>query len=130
VNALVLVNSSKQPLLLLAGEIATGGKQDRAIAKGRIVPAGSEPIDLSVFCIEPGRWTESSALFGAAARMPGYGFMVQPTVREQAMVAKDRRQVRDSVHGAIAQMELAAAPSAGAGRRMKPLPFYSPQFYR
>ncbi len=68
VNTLVLVNNSRQPLLLLAGEIVTGGKQDRVIAKDRIVPAGSDPIDLSVFCIEPGRWTESSPVFGASAK--------------------------------------------------------------
>jgi len=33
VNRLVLVNNSKRPLLLLAGEIVTGGKQDRVIGK-------------------------------------------------------------------------------------------------
>src|SRR6266568_1670307 len=33
VNRLVLVNNSKKPLLLLAGEIVTGGKQDRIIRK-------------------------------------------------------------------------------------------------
>ena len=49
VNTLVLVNNSNKPLLLLAGEIVTGGKQDRVIAKDRIVPAGSDPIDLGVF---------------------------------------------------------------------------------
>src|SRR5664280_441064 len=68
VNTLVLVNNSKRPLLLLAGEIVTGGKQDRVIAKDRIVPAGSDPIDLGVFCIEPGRWTEDSATFRASAK--------------------------------------------------------------
>ena len=68
VNTLVLVNNSKRPLLLLAGEIVTGGKQDRVIAKDRIVPAGGDPIDLSVFCIEHGRWTESSEKFGATAK--------------------------------------------------------------
>ena len=115
VNTLVLVNHSRQPLLLLAGEIVTGGKQDRVIAKDRIVPAGGEPIDLSVFCIEPGRWTESSATFGAAAKASAGSFMVQPTVRQQAMVAKDQQQVWNSVHGAISQMEIAAAPSANAG---------------
>src|SRR5271156_1557030 len=36
VNQLVLVNNSKRPLLLLAGEIVTGGKQDRVIGKDRI----------------------------------------------------------------------------------------------
>ena len=53
VNQLVLVNNSKQPLILLAGEIVTGGKQDRVIGKDRIVPAESDPIDLNVFCVEP-----------------------------------------------------------------------------
>jgi hypothetical protein len=112
VNTLVLVNNSKRPLLLLAGEIVTGGKQDRVIAKDRIVPVGADPIDLSVFCIEPGRWTESSPTFGAAAKAPAHGFMVQPTVRERAMVEKDQQQVWDSVHGAISTMQMAAAPSA------------------
>jgi hypothetical protein len=116
VNTLVLVNNSKRPLLLLAGEIVTGGKQDRVIAKDRIVPVGADPIDLSVFCIEPGRWTESSPTFGAAAKAPAHGFMVQPTVRERAMVEKDQQQVWDSVHGAISTMEMAASPPASSPR--------------
>src|SRR3954471_746960 len=33
VNQLVLVNNSKRPLILLAGEIVIGGKQDRVIGK-------------------------------------------------------------------------------------------------
>ncbi len=113
VNTLVLVNNSDRPLLLLAGEIVTGGKQDRVIAKDRIVPPGSDPIDLSVFCIEPGRWVESSATFGGTAKSPAESFMVQPTVRQQAMVAKNQQEVWDSVHRSIAQMEL-AHPAASA----------------
>jgi hypothetical protein len=101
VNTLVLVNNSTKPLLLLAGEIVTGGKQDRVIAKDRIVPAGSNPIDLGVFCIEPGRWTEDTANFHASAKASAQSMMVQPMVREKAMVAKDQHEVWDSVHGAI-----------------------------
>ncbi len=112
VNTLVLVNHSRRPLLLLAGEIVTGGKQDRVIAKDRIVPADAEPIDLSVFCIEHGRWTESSEKFGATAQMTSQSFMVQPAVRQKAMVAQDQQQVWDSVHGAIENMAVAAAPQA------------------
>ena len=110
VNTLVLVNRSKRPLLLLAGEIVTGGKQDRIIAKDRIVPPDADPIDLSVFCIEPGRWTGSSDSFGTSAGSAAKSFMVQPEVRERAMVDQDQQQVWNSVHGAIAQMEAAAAP--------------------
>src|SRR6202043_1491513 len=71
VNRLVLVNNSKRPLLLLAGEIVTGGKQDRVIGKDRIVPAESDPVDLSVFCVEPGRWVATSQNFGASEAMYG-----------------------------------------------------------
>ena len=110
VNNLVLVNNSSKPLLLLAGEIVTGGKQDRVIAKDRIVPPGGDPIDLSVFCIEPGRWVESSAQFGASAKAPISSFMVQPTVRQRAMVAKDQQQVWESVHGSIGAIAAAPAP--------------------
>ena len=112
VNTLVLVNHSKQPLLLLAGEVVTGGKQDRIVAKDRIVPADGDPIDLSVFCIEPGRWTENSPVFGASDKSAARSFMVQPEVRERAMVDQDQQQVWDSVHGTMSKMEAAAAPPA------------------
>ena len=116
VNTLVLVNHSKRPLLLLAGEVVTGGKQDRIVAKDRIVPADGDPIDLAVFCIEPGRWTESSPVFGASDKSLAHSFMVQPTVRERAMVERDQQQVWDSVHGTMSKMEAAAAPPTSSGR--------------
>jgi hypothetical protein len=94
VNRLVLVNNSKKPLLLLAGEIVTGGKQDRIIGKDRLVPAESDPIDLGVFCVEPGRWVGSSAKFSSAG---GIGGIVQPSVRSKAMAAKNQQQVWDEV---------------------------------
>ena len=112
VNTLVLVNNSDKPLLLLAGEIVTGGKQDRVIAKDRIVPAGSDPIDLGVFCIEPGRWTADTAKFGGSAQSSAQSIMVQPSVRTKAMVAKDQQEVWNSVHGTIAgALAAPAAPS-------------------
>jgi hypothetical protein len=108
VNRLVLVNNSKKPLLLLAGEIVTGGKQDRIIGKDRLVPAESDPIDLGVFCVEPGRWVGSSAKFHGAGEMGG---IVQPSVRSKAMAAQDQRQVWDEVGRARSATAL-AVPSA------------------
>ena len=112
VNTLVLINHSKRPLLLLAGEIVTGGKQDRIVASDRIVPSDSDPVDLSVFCVEHGRWTETSDKFGAAAKSPAQSFMVQPQVRQEAMVAKNQQQVWDAVGTSIHGMAMAAAPPA------------------
>src|SRR5438093_11190577 len=100
VNQLVLVNNSKRPLILLAGEIVTGGKQDRIIGKDRLVPAESDPIDLSVFCVEPGRWVAASGgyKFKAPVAMGGAaGAMVQPSVRSKAMADKDQSKVWDEV---------------------------------
>jgi hypothetical protein len=98
VNQLVLINNSKRPLLLLAGEIVTGGKQDRVIGKDRIVPAESDPVDLSVFCVEPGRWTaaQGKADFGTS-RGEMAAVIAAPAVRSKAMVAKDQQQVWDEV---------------------------------
>src|SRR5258708_15146083 len=88
VNRLVLINNSKKPLLLLAGEIVTGGKQDRVIGKDRIVPAESDPVDLGVFCVEPHRWVETSYKFDTHASV-----MAQPSVRKRAMAEKSQEQV-------------------------------------
>jgi hypothetical protein len=106
VNQLVLVNNSKRPLILLAGEIVTGGKQDRVIGKDRIIPPESDPIDLSVFCVEPGRWTGASANFGTNS-IDGAP-MAQPAVRSKAMGAKDQAQVWAEVGKATQAVEVTA----------------------
>jgi hypothetical protein len=136
VNRLVLINNSKHPLLLLAGEIVTGGKQDRVIGKDRIVPAESDPVDLSVFCVEPGRWVATSDHFGASGTTYGAGIgagngggvggpingsagtlMAQPSVRAKAMGDKDQNQVWAEVRKQQESMTVevaAAAPQASA----------------
>jgi len=108
VNKLYLINNSKRPLLLLAGEIVTGGKQDRIVGKDRIVPAETE-ADLDVFCVEPGRWTETTASFGSAD-----GFMVAPSVRNQAMAKKDQGAVWDEVNKTKERAYTMAAPASTA----------------
>jgi hypothetical protein len=93
VNQLVLINRSKRPLLLLAGELVSGGKQDRIIGKDRIVPVGAEPLPLDVFCVEHGRWTGSSSQFTASKTI------VHPSVREQAAVEQKQTEVWAAVSG-------------------------------
>ena len=93
VNQLVLINRGKRPLLLLAGEVVSGGKQDRIIGKDRIVPPGAEPLPLSVFCVEHGRWNGGSDKFQAS------GTIVHPSVREKAAVDQSQSQVWAAVRG-------------------------------
>jgi hypothetical protein len=112
VNRLLLVNNSARPLLLLAGEIVTGGKQDRIVGKDRIIPADSD-ADLGVFCVEPGRWVQSSAEFKGAGMQ-----MAQPSIRNQAIAAKDQSGVWAAVRSSenvMVEGIAPASPTAAAG---------------
>lgn len=105
VNQLVLVNRGKRPVLLLAGEVVTGGKQDRVIGKDRIIAPGSEPLPLDVFCVERGRWSGTKAEFSDSK------FMAHPSVREKAAVDK----AQDQVWAAVRSGTTAQTPPAAAG---------------
>jgi hypothetical protein len=109
VNQLVLINRGKRPVILLAGELVSDGKQDRIIAKDRIVPAGAPLLPLDVFCVEHGRWSSGSK-FEAA------NLMVHPSVREQAAVEQQQSKVWDAVRGGTTSQTVTvagAAPAAG-----------------
>jgi hypothetical protein len=107
VNQLVLVNRGKRPLMLLAGEVVSGGKQDRIIGKDRIVPIGAEPLPLSVFCVEHGRWTDGSGKFASAE------MMVHPSVREKAAVEQSQTQVWAAVRGGTSTSSASAGGRSG-----------------
>jgi hypothetical protein len=106
VSQLVLINRSKRPLLLIAGELVSGGKQDRVIGQDRIVPSGAPPLPLDVFCVEHGRWTGVSQF--AAAKT-----IVHPSVRERAAVDQKQQEVWDAVRSGTTRK---AAPGAPAPR--------------
>lgn len=56
VNELVIENSSDRPILVTAGTILKGGKQDRQLGQDLLVAAGATvPVD--AFCVERGRWS-------------------------------------------------------------------------
>jgi hypothetical protein len=109
VNQLVLVNRGKKPLLLLAGEVVSGGKQDRIIGKDRIIPIGAQPLPLDVFCVEHSRWTGSGNTFAAAKTM------VHPAVREQAAVDQDQNKVWAAVRGDSVGSATGVGSGSGGG---------------
>jgi hypothetical protein len=103
VNQLVLVNHSKRPLLLLAGELVSGGKQDRVIGKDRIVAPFAEPLPLDVFCVEHGRWSSGSQFNEAKT-------IVHPSVREQAAVKQKQGDVWAAVTAGTTAPRIVSAP--------------------
>jgi hypothetical protein len=104
VNELVLVNESSRPLLLLAGEVVSGGKQNRIIGTDLVVPPKSEPLPLTVFCVEHGRWSAGGSTFGSAKAI------AHPGIRLEAQANKSQQGVWDSVSRA-AEAVPAASPT-------------------
>lgn len=105
VNRLVLINRSKRPLVLLAGELVSGGKQDRIIAKDRIVAPGADPLPLDVFCVEHGRWSSGAQFLSSKV-------MVHPSVREKAAVDQAQGEVWGAVRSGSTAPRPANAPAA------------------
>lgn len=98
VNELVLVNESSRPLLLLAGEVVSGGKQNRIIGADLVVPPKSDPVPLTVFCVEHGRWSAGGERFGSAKAM------AHPQIRREAQANKSQQGVWNSVARAATAM--------------------------
>lgn len=61
VNKLMVKNRSGKMLVLIAGEIITGGKQDRIVGHDCILAASETPVPIDVFCVEHGRWEARSS---------------------------------------------------------------------
>jgi hypothetical protein len=101
VNNLTLTNKSDQPLFLLAGEVIIGGKQDRIIGRNAIVPP-KKTQTVPVFCVEHGRWDNSSKEFTTAkalahGRLRGSAnFDTQSDVWKEVAAKNELRKTKSS----------------------------------
>jgi len=68
VATLKVLNTGKKPVLLLAGDVITGGKQDRIITQDVILDSNSVPTTVAVNCVEAGRWNANSTHFSYGGR--------------------------------------------------------------
>lgn len=96
VNRLMIENISGETLMILAGEVVQGGKQDRMIAQDIILVPGSGKKEVAVFCVEHGRWN---------AKKDGMSFNKYFTissneVRKAGTVSKDQQEVWNKVSDA------------------------------
>ena len=122
VNRLMVTNNSGKTLVLIAGEIVIGGKQDRIVGHDCLVTSSAKPVPLDVFCVEHGRWHEGAS-FGQSRGGAGggggggvgfgsaYSVMATPKVREKAQAKKDQSGVWEEVSKA----EVANGVSSSTG---------------
>ncbi len=61
VNTLEISNGSTKWLYLEAGEVVTGGKQDRTLGRDLILAPGAKKQPLAAYCVEQGRWSAGAS---------------------------------------------------------------------
>lgn len=65
VPTIVIKNTGGKPIYIMAGEVITGGKQDRMISYDVLI-LGDKEMEISVKCVEHGRWHGKSMKFKSA----------------------------------------------------------------
>lgn len=106
VNSLEVRNRAELPLLLFAGELLLGGKQDRIVGKDTII-APRTSAQVPVFCVEHGRWT------GAKSSFDDSGVIVNDEVRQAAAKAGGANQ--QEVWDKVAETNSKAGKTAPSG---------------
>ncbi|MDG1483113.1 MAG: hypothetical protein P8R54_26225 [Myxococcota bacterium] len=96
---LMLTNHSKEPVLVMAGEVVRGGRQDRIFTEDLIIPPDSGPQMVQVHCVEKGRWSDAAATFS-------YGGRAELALRNAT------KSGQDTTWAAIAAMNTARGGSA------------------
>ena len=88
---LIVDNRGKTDVLLLAGEIPVGGKQNRIVTEDILLPPLSGPRSIGVYCVEQGRWDGRSTSFSTKG-----GFAAKD-LRSRVMERADQGKVWDEV---------------------------------
>jgi len=110
VNKVSIQNSSRVPVVVLAGTLIKGGYQDRLLAVDIVIPAGKS-LRVDAFCVEAGRWSDRRE----GARTRGY-FSAQEVLaphasRTSGQHARSQRAVWESV--GLANTIAGKAPATG-----------------
>jgi hypothetical protein len=88
VNTLLVENHSTDTIMILAGEVVLGGKQDRMVGEDIVLYPYSKKL-IPVFCVEQNRWTANKG----DMNFKGYYAISSTEVRKAATVKKDQREV-------------------------------------
>lgn len=102
-----ITNHSRNAVLISAGELIVGGKQDRLSAKTVIVPSGKEKFFLDVFCAEKGRWDRREKRFR-------YGGEAGVEIKKQLHLGKKQHDIWRTIDNLLAQKNIVSETAAYA----------------
>lgn len=93
VNTLYIENVSNDTIMLMAGEVVKGGKQDCVLGQDMVLLPRSGKRDISVFCVEQGRWEYTKDSKKANNAFYGYSRVAGTSVRKVVAVDKSQQKV-------------------------------------
>jgi hypothetical protein len=96
VGELIIENKGTLPILVCAGTVVTGGKQDRQIGQDFVILAG-KTAPVSSFCVEQGRWSASREGVETDGKFKVAKFMAPPEVRVSAQAELSQAAVWNKV---------------------------------
>ena len=96
VNTLQIENRGDKPIMVLAGTVVTGGKQDRQIAQDFVVEPG-ERTDVEAFCVERDRWEGTRDGKATGGKFTTLKSLANDEVRLAGQFEKDQRKVWSKV---------------------------------
>ncbi len=114
VPTLRITNSGSKPVLLVAGDVVQGGKQDRILVADVVVPAGAKDQDIAVNCVEHGRWQQGDT----GARF-GYGGRGEAGLKKVVQTAKSQGKTWEAVaalnasKGRVVEASAELSPATG-----------------
>ncbi|NUP07547.1 MAG: hypothetical protein HOW73_15980 [Polyangiaceae bacterium] len=110
VNTLVIENKSTDAsILILAGTIVKGGKQDRQIGEDVVVAPG-QTTNVAAFCVEQGRWNGQREGTATNGKFEAKEMLAVGKVRAAGQYEKDQSQVWSNV-SKVNEANMKAAPS-------------------
>lgn len=112
VNTLKVKNNSNFTIYGLAGEVITGGKQDRILGDDVIIKPNEEKY-VTAFCVERNRWSQAAT----GNDFKGYYNVSSNTVRKAAVVDKNQSKVWKNVEEVVVKQN--AKTSTGTYAALK-----------
>jgi hypothetical protein len=92
VNQLVLENNGDLPILVLAGSVVKGGKQDRQISQDFVV-GPKQTVALDAFCVEHGRWSANRQGVNTGGSFKAVKSLAQGDVRAAGQYPRNQGRV-------------------------------------
>ncbi len=96
VGELVVENKGDKPILILAGTLLKGGKQDRQVGQDFIVPP-RKTVPVSAFCVEQGRWSAVREGKSTNGQFKAQATLATRNVRKSGQYENDQGKVWQNV---------------------------------